>query len=40
VPLIGIAAEIVQALNPSVGALFHYFRELPGNWLFVVELGE
>jgi hypothetical protein len=29
--LVGIAAEVVYALNPCVSALFHYFSELKRN---------
>ena len=38
--LVGIAAEGVYALNPPICALFHYFFELPGNWLLALEFRE
>jgi hypothetical protein len=37
--LVSIAADVVYALNPGFGALFHYFPELPGDWL-LAELSE
>jgi len=37
---VSIAADVVYALNPSFGALLHYFPELPGNWLLALEFRE
>jgi hypothetical protein len=38
--LVGIAADIVYTLNPSVSALFHYLSELPWDWLLVLKFDE
>jgi len=37
---IGIAAEVVYALNPRVSALFHYSFELPWSWLNALKFDE
>jgi hypothetical protein len=38
--LVCVAAEVVYGLNPRISALFHYFSELPGNWLRALEFPE